>query len=199
MDRKELSEQIVNAFDFIQKLYNESAYLIKEIEGQLVENEFNFQILKTSGYSVSTRSSTGLETNNVQLWLLRKFAVAFAEDRYTKLLKGQNVTEITDDLKVLYFRIILNDSSGKEPELLFGVLYNMAKYKDWIKKFENLIGQFEYVDNKLFSQFPAVDYQDGNFSIRGEFKKVKLLDVNSSDDLKEKVVNPVIELYKRCD
>ena len=197
MDRKELSGQIANAFDFIQKLYNESAYLIKEIEGQLVENEFNFQILKTSGYSVSTRSSTGLETNNVQLWLMRKLAVAFAEDRYTKVQKGQNVTEITDDLKVLYFRIILNASSDNEPELLFGVFYDVAKYKDWIKKFENLIGQFEYVDNKLFARFPSVDYQDGTFSIKGEFKKVKLLDVNSSDDLKQKVLDPAIALYKK--
>jgi len=197
MDKKELSEQIANAFDFIQKLYNESAYLIKEIEGQLVENEFNFQILKTSGYSVSTRSSTGLETNNVQLWLMRKLAVAFAEDRYTNVQKGQNVTEINDDLKVLYFRIILNDSVGNEPELLFGVFYNVAKYKDWIKKFENLIGQFEYVDNKLFAQFPSVNYQDGTFSIKGKFKKVKLLDINSSDELKQKVLEPAIELYKK--
>ena len=43
MNKKEIAKQIKNAFDFIQKLYNESSYLIKEIEGQLDERGI-FQI-----------------------------------------------------------------------------------------------------------------------------------------------------------
>lgn len=191
----EIANQIKNAFDFIQKLYNESSYLIKEIEGQLGEN--GFQMLRASGYSISARSSTGLEPNNVNLWLLRKFAVAFVEEENTDLQKGQNITEINEKLKVIYFRIILDDKNQSEPQLIFGVLYDIKQYKDWVKKFENLLGSFEYVDNKLFAKFPDIDYEDGTFKVKGKFAKVNLLDINSSDELIEKVIQPAIKLYEQ--
>jgi len=149
MSKAEIAKQIKNAFDFIQKLYNESSYLVKEIEGQLAESEHRFQFLKTSGYAISGRSSNGLEPNNVNFWLLRKFGVAFVEDTKTKSKKGQNFTEINKDLKVIYIRIILDDKNETEPQLIFGVFYEIEKHKDWIKKFENLMGNFEYVE-KLF-------------------------------------------------
>ena len=197
--KSEIAKQIKNAFDFLQKLYNESSYLIKEIEGQLGESEPRFQILKPSGYSVSARSSTGLEPNNVNLWLLRKFAVAFVEASNPDLQKGQNTTEINENLKILYFRIILDDKNQSEPHIIFGVFYNIKQYKDWVKKFENLMGQFEYVDSKLFATFPSIDYEDGTFKIKGRFKKVNLLEINSSDELIEKVINPAIKLYEKTE
>lgn len=195
--KEEKANQIRNAFDFIQKLYNESSYLIKEIEGQLAENEHRFQLLRTSGYAISSRSSSGLEPNNVNFWLLRRFGVAFVDEINTELIKGQNVTEINDNLKVLYFRVILDDKNESEPQLIYGVFHNIKAFKDkWIKKFENLMGNFEYVDNKLFSQIPDIDYEDGTFKLRGKFKKVNLLDINSSDELIEKVINPAIEIFE---
>ena len=194
-NKTEIANQVNNAFDFIQKLYNESSYLIKEIEGQLGES--GFQMLRPSGYSISARSSTGLESNNVNLWLLRKFAVAFVEESNTDLQKGQNVTEINERLKVLYFRVILNDKNQSEPLLIFGVLYDIKKYKDWVKKFENLITHFEYNDNKLFAKFPNIDYEDATFGVKGKLDKVNLLDINSSDELIEKVINPAIKLYEQ--
>ena len=71
--KSEVAEQIKNAFEFIQKLYYESSYLIKEIEGQLSESEYEFQIVKPNGYQISTRNSTGLETNFINWWMVRKF------------------------------------------------------------------------------------------------------------------------------
>ena len=194
-NKTEIANQVNNAFDFIQKLYNESSYLIKEIEGQLGES--GFQMLRPSGYSISARSSTGLEPNNVNLWLLRKFAVAFVEESNTDLQKGQNVTEINENLKVLYFRVILNDKNQSEPQLIFGVLYDIKKYKDWVKKFENLITHFEYNDNKLFAKFPNIDYEDSTFGVKGKLEKVNLLEINSSDELIEKVINPAMKLYEQ--
>jgi len=196
MSKTETAKQIKNAFEFIQKLFNESSYLIKEIEGQLAENEHRFQILKTSGYAISGRSSNGLEANNVIFWLLRKFGVAFVEETKTELKKGQNFTEINRDLKVIYIRIVLDDKNESAPQLIFGVFYEIEKHKDWIKKYENLMGQFEYVDNKMFAKFPNVDYEDSNFKIKGKFKKVNLLDINSSDELIVKVINPVVKIYE---
>lgn len=196
MDKSEIAKQIKNVFDFIQRLYNESSYLIKEIEGQLAENENRFQLLKTSGYAISSRSSNGLEPNNVNFWLLRKFGVAFVEETNTVLKKGQNHTEINKDLKVIYFRVVLDDKNETDPQLIFGVFYEIEKHKEWIKKFENLMGKFEYIDNKLFAKFPDVGYEDSDVTIKGKFKKVNLLDLNSSNELIENVINPVIEIYK---
>jgi len=194
-NKTEIANQVSNAFDFMQKLYNESSYLIKEIEGLLGKS--GFQMLRPSGYSISARSSTGLEQNNVNLWLLRKFAVAFVEESNTDFQKGQSITQINEKLKVLYFRIILNDKSQPEPQLIFGVLYDIKKYKDWVKKFENLITHFEYNDNNLFTRFPNIDYEDGTFGVKGKLDKINLLDVNSSDELVEKVINPVMKLYEQ--
>jgi hypothetical protein len=154
-------------------------------------------MLRPSGYSISARKSTGLEANNVNLWLLRKFAVAFVEESNTGLHNGQNVTEINEKLKVLYFRVILNDKNQSEPQLIFGVLYDIKKYNDSVKKFENLLGFFEYVDNKLFANFPEIDYEDSTFKVKGKLAKVNLLDINSSDELIEKVINPAIKLYEQ--
>ena len=195
--KSEIAVQIKNAFDFIQKLYNESSYLIKEIEGQLAEN--GFQILKPSGYSMSTRSSTGLDQTNVNLWLLRKFAVGFVEKNDSEQSASQNSTEINEQLKVLYFRIHLDEKGLSEPKLIFGVLYDIVKFKDWVEKFENLMGAIEYVDNKMFAKFPDVDYEDGTFKLKGKFKKVNLLDINTSDELVEKVITPALKLYEKSE
>jgi len=196
-NKSEMALQIKNAFDFIQNLYNESSYLIKEIEGQLAENRF--QILKPSGYSVNTRSSTGLDQTNVNLWLLRKFSVAFVERFESDLSTSQTSTEINEQLRVLYFRITLDEKGLSEPKLVFGVFYDITKSKDWVKKFENLMGQFEYVDNKMFAKFPDIEYGDSTFKLKGKFKKVNLLDINSSDELIEKVINPALKLYAKTE
>jgi hypothetical protein len=192
-----VKEQIKNAFEFLQRLYYESSYLIKEIEGQLGESEHRFQILKPSGYSITSRSSNGLEANFVYSWMLRKFSVAFVEEEVAERTKGQNFTEINDQLKVLYFKFKLDEKNLDQPKLYFGVLYDVEKYKDWVKKFEHLMGALEYVDYKLFSKFPNIDYQDGTFKVKGKFKMVNLLDINSSQDLNEKVIEPAIKIYEQ--
>lgn len=195
--KPKVATQIKNAFDFIQQLYNESSYLIKEIEGQLAESDYKFRILKPSGYSITARSSTGLEINNVNLWLMRKFAVAFVEGMDNDTGKAQNFTEINKNLKVLHFRITLDDKSKDEPKLVYGVLYDIEKHKDWVKKFENLMGHIEYNDTKVFAKFPEIDYEDGTCKMKGKFGEVNLLDINSSDELVEKVITPAIELYEQ--
>lgn len=44
-----LIQQTKNAFDFIEKVYYEISYLIKEIEGILQQEDEEFTILKVSG------------------------------------------------------------------------------------------------------------------------------------------------------
>ncbi len=192
----EIASQIKNALSFIQILYNESSYLIREIEGQLDKKDEGFQIVKPGGYSISARSSTNLEPINVNLWLLRKFAVAFIRKPNNKENKGQTSTQIDKNLKVIYYRIILEDNQYTEPAILYGTFYDIEVKKDnKAKKFENLMGYFEYIDSKLFSKMPNVEYEDSNIKIKGKFKKQNLLAINTSEELMKKVIEPSLEIY----
>jgi hypothetical protein len=196
-EKHQVAKQIEMAFDFVQKLYQESAYLIKEIEGKLAEHEYHFMIIKPSGYGVNSRSSNSLDPTGINFWLMRKFAFAFVTENQTATQGSKTNTEITDKLKVMYFRIILNDKKIKEPKLLFGTFYEIKALKEggWITKFENLMSQFEYLDDKLFKNTPNVDFENSDFRLKGIFKEAHLLDINSSEELVSKVINPAIKIF----
>jgi hypothetical protein len=204
------ANQIKNAFDFIQRLYHESASLIREIAELLSKNNHEFQLF-SDGYCMCSRTSIGLEPKEVDAWLLRKFAVAFVEksivdlqnvdDSLTANLKLQNglasCTKIDENFKLLYFRFLLDDKNQSEPQLIFGVFYDIKFHKDWVKKRGNILVAIEYADDKLLAQFPDVDYEDNNFKLKGKLKKVNLLDINSTDELIEKVITPAIQIFEQ--
>ena len=198
LDKKEIIEQTRLAFDFLQRLYIEASYLIKEIEGILKEEEEKFIIGRPAGYSISARSSTGLEANNVALWLLRKFAVFFVPENRTKQERGQTITTIDKTLKILYLRIVLNDNKLNEPAIYSGALFDMAIKQPgkWIKKFENAMGHLEYNDEKMFKVPEQIDYEDAYIKLRGEFIKNHLFDINDSQTIVKKIIKPSLELYR---
>ena len=79
---KTLSNQSKNAFDFIQKLYHEVSYMIREVEAAIADEEEEFVICKPGGYGITAATSKALEPLLVNQWLLRRFSVSFApEDR----------------------------------------------------------------------------------------------------------------------
>ncbi|MEK0337249.1 MAG: hypothetical protein QQN41_07440, partial [Nitrosopumilus sp.] len=189
IDKGEIAEQTNLAFDFIQKLYLEVSYLIKEIEGILYEENEKFIIGRPSGYSISARSSTGLESNNVKLWLLRKFAVFFVPEDNTKCERGQTITQIDENLKVLYLRILLSDKSITEPTVYSGTLYNIQKKPQakWIKKFENIMGNIiEYNDSKIFQNIEKINYEDAYVTFQGKLIKTNLFEINDSETILER-------------
>lgn len=197
--KEEIIRQTALAFDFIQKLYLEVSYLIKEIEGTLQEEEEKFIIGRPAGYGISARSSTGLESNNVNLWLLKKFAVFFVPEERTKLERGQTITELSKDLKVLYLRIVLNDKNIDEPTIYSGVLYNIQKKPQakWVSKFESIMGHIEYNDDKIFKKPQEIDYEDVYVRFQGELIKNNLYDINDSQILYDKIIKPSLELYRK--
>ncbi|MBO8129816.1 MAG: hypothetical protein H0Z39_11595 [Peptococcaceae bacterium] len=200
-EKEEIIRQTALAFDFIQKLYLEVSYLIKEIEGTLQEEDEKFVIGRPAGYGISARSSTGLEANNVNLWLLKKFAVFFVPEERTKLERGQTITELRKDLKVLYLRLVLNDKNIAESTVYSGVLYNIQKKPQgkWISKFESIMGHIEYNDNKIFKEPQEIDYEDAYVRLQGELIKNNLYDINDSQTLYDKIVKPSLELYRKLD
>ena len=190
MDNKgELIEQIDLAFDFIRKLYFEVSYLIKEIEVMLNEEEEKFVIGKPGGYGVTARRSAGLEANNVNLWLFTKLAVFFVPEERTEMRGGQQITKIDDDLKVLYLRIDLQDVN--EPTVYSGILHNIKNKgtAKWINKFENLMGHFEYNDERILKNPEKIDYQDAYIELNGKLIRNNLLEINNGEDIIEKIIN----------
>ena len=202
VNKNEIIEQTNLAFDFIQKLYFEVSYLIKEVEGILHEEEEKFVIGRPAGYGISARSSTGLESTNVNLWLLRKFAVFFVTEDKTRIERGQTITEIDDNLKILYLRVslILRDKKISEPAVYSGVLYNIRKKPQakWIGKFENIMGHLEYNDNKIFKNAEKIDYEDAYIKIQGELIKNNLFEINNSETIRKKIIEPALELFRKC-
>jgi len=199
INKNEIIEQTNLVFDFIQKFYLEVSYLIKEIEGTLHEEEEKFIIGKPGGYGITARSSTGLEPNNVSLWLLRKFAVFFVPEDKTELKNG-TTTKIDENLKILYLKIVLNDKSINEPVVHSGVLYNIEKKpqaEKWVKKFENFMGHLEYNEAKIFKNVESIDYEDAYIKLQGKLVKNNLFEINDSETILKRIIKPSLELYRK--
>jgi len=199
VDKSKLIEQTNLAFDFVDKLYLEISYLIKEAEAMYNEEPEKFLIGKPGGYQVSVRSSSGLEAMNVNLWLFRKFAVYFVPEEKTEVKGGQRSTSFSDKLKVIYIRFVLQDRSANEPTVFSGVLYNIKnKRKDkWPEKFDHCMGHFEYIADKLFQHPSKIDYDDAYVSLNGKLLQMNLYDINNSEDIREQIVKPSLDLFRK--
>ena len=199
-NKNEVVEQTNLAFDFIEKLYLESSYLIKEIEGILNEEEEKFIIGRPGGYGISSISSRGLEANSVRSWwLLKKFSVFFIPEEKTALRGGGTITKIDKDLKILYLRIVLNDKNIKEPAVYSGVLYNIEKKSKtkWFSKFEQVMSNLEYNDNKVFKDINKINYENIYIKIQGELIKNSLYEITDSESIVKKIINPSLKLFRK--
>jgi len=198
-DKKEIVEQSNLAINFVEKLYLESSYLIKEIAGILNEEEEKFIIGKSGGSGISSTSSKGLEPNNVKLWLLKKFSVFFVPEEKTVIRGGTTITKIDKDLKVLYLRIVLNDKNVNEPTVYSGVLYNieMKLENKFINKFEHIMTNLEYNENKVFKDIQKINYENIYIKIQGELKEKSLFEITDSDAIVKKIIKPSLELYRK--
>jgi len=197
-NKEQIVEQCKLAFDFTQKLFLEVSYFIKEVEGMLLEE--GFIIGRPSGYQISARSSSGLEPVNVNMWLLRKFAVFFAPKDAIEFERGQTKLLVEEPAKVLYLRVILDDNKLSEPMVYAGTLYDIQKTPStkWIKKFEQAMQHIEYNDGKIFSgDLQNMDYEDAHIKLKGHLLEIPLFEINDSDAISEKVVKPCLSLYEQ--
>jgi hypothetical protein len=198
MDKQELVIQTKRAFDFIQKLYLEVSYLIKEIEGLLAEEDEHFVIGRPSGYHVTFRSSSGLEPANVTNWMPRNMAVFFIPESFGHLNRGQTNTILTPDLKIIYLRIRLDGQNLNQPKVHAGVLFNFNKKPSstFPEKFEQAMAHLEYQETQAFKNIEEINYQDSYFSFHGKLIEVPLYDLNNSEDVLNCIVEPVLSLYR---
>jgi hypothetical protein len=199
MTNSDIVKQTQLAFDFIQKLYLEVSYLIKEVEGLLAEEPEKFIIGRSGGYAITARSSAGLETNNVYLWPLRKLSVFFVPADYADLKGGQTITRFVDQLRVIYLRVILNDKDLTEPLIYSGVLSEFNK-KDpkgkWPVKFEQLMAHFEYNESRVFQGVNPLEYEDSHIKFTGKLSATPLYAITNSQQIAERIIAPSLEAFR---
>lgn len=191
---KDLVKQTQSALDFVQKLYLETFYLIKEIEGLLSEEDFG--ILKPNAYKVNAKTSTSLESWGVEEWLPKTLTVCFCKKDFIEG-KSKTSTKFRDDLKLLVLHIDIFDKKIKQPRLLFGVIKNIKNKVDNISKFENHMWEFAYNWEKIFANLPNIKYSDKQVAFEGETIEKNLLDINSSDDIVKELIKPVLKIYQK--
>jgi hypothetical protein len=133
------------------------------------------------------------------MWLLKKFSVFFVPKEKTEYKRGVHTTKINKDLKVLYLRIVLYDKNVKEPTVYSGVLYNIEKKVEisWIKKFEHIMTNLEYNENKVFKDIKKINYENIYIKIKGELIKNSLFKITDSESIVEKIIKPSLELYRK--
>ena len=200
MDKTKIITQTKHAFDFMQKLYLEVSYLIKEVEGLLGEEEERFIIGRPSGYQANMRTSAGLEPNQVHMWLPRNMAVFFVPEQTTQSSRGMTFTDLSPATKVIYLRVILDSKEKAEPVLHAGILYGFEKQKAGGKfvKFEQVLTHIEYRDNQVFQNIGSLEYSDSYIHFRGNLFEVPLYDLHTSQDVMDKVVKRSLVLFREA-
>lgn len=197
MNKKEIAEQTKFAFEYLQKLYLETSYLIKEVEGLLAKEDEEFLIGRPSGYGITTNRSAGLESRNVEFWPLRKMAVFFAPKGSISEKGGQTFTKLDKEIRVIYLRILLNAKGLSEPKVYAGIFYDFVqKGKASMVKIEQLMTHIEYRELQVFKNPLMIDYADGYLSFRGKLFAQDLFDLNSSEDVYDKIVLPAVRMFR---
>jgi len=197
MNNKELAQQSNMAFDFVHKLYLETSYLIKEFEGLLSEEEEQFIIGRPSGYGVSSRSSTGLEPHLINFWMMRSLSVFFVEEAYADLSRGQTISKLNSDLRIIFLWVVFDSPDIDQPKIHIGVLHDIKGLKEKYTKFEWVIGHIAYNEQRMFANLPKVDFEDNYVGFKGYLKTINLFDINSSEDIQEKLLRPALEMYRK--
>lgn len=198
MNKQEIIEQTRVAYQHLQKLYFEISYLIKEVEGLLGKEAEEFIIGRPSGYGVTTNRSVGLDSNNLDLWSMRKMAVFFVPKETTVEKNGTTITKFEKKPKVIYMRIVIDAKGLPEPKVYAGIFYEFKdKGKSGMEKVEQLMTHLEYREAQAFKNPYEIAYEDAYLSFRGKLFEVNLFDINSSEDVHAKIVLPVLKLFRR--
>ena len=190
---KNLENQTKNAIEYMDRLFYEISYLVKEIEGQLLKE--NFAIGLVNGYQVSSRTSSGLESHFVQYWMPKTFSVFFCEEGISETRGGQTFTKFKPDLKLLLIHIDISSLISKMPIIYFGVIHNIKpKISKW-SKWEYAMIRFSYDHEKIFENLSKTEYSDNYFSFKRKFKSVPLFEIKDSESILTRIINPMIKMY----
>ncbi len=186
MNSNELHQQTKRALTLVDGLYQEIALLIREVEAALLPH--GYIIGRPSGYGVTTRSSSGLESANVARWLSRSFTTFFVKESQTVVASGTTRTEPTQDLRLPFLQIELEPS----PRVIVGTLTDIVIHHKSQSKFENHVGRLIQFSHRVFASPPSIDYSDSTLSFKGHFEVVPLFELTDVQAIRERRVRVLV-------
>ncbi len=193
-----LAAQLNLAQDLLIKFFNETATLIKEVEGQLKRLPEEFVMLQTTGYGVITIGSAGIEFPD--LWLSPYFGVVFAPSKFVEKDKRGTKTKQQPPLKVVFMKIVLRDDNIKEPEMWLGVLNDIEFHASYAK-FEKVLSHLFYSLIKYEKKwqdkrgpFVIESTESKWLKFKGKLIRLDLLSLTNSEDVSNKIIKAVSNL-----
>ena len=199
MDKIQMNEQTKSGFDFVEKLYSECAYLVKEIEDLLQKQEEKFKIGKQRGYQISASGSLALK--NPDQWMYKKLCAYFVPASLTKEVGGRTETSFGKDLKIIYLLIILSEERLKTPQIAIGVLSEFKKLTRRIPRVEYFV--IPYMEKiwdwiKVHGSSKKKQYKDSQLEFDTKFVIRDLFDINSVQDVEKKLINPAMRFFRQA-
>ena len=137
-----------------------------------------------------------MEPIYVENWLPKVFAVSFVPEEMTKIQAGQSITKLEENPKLLLLYIEVIGREITQPKITFGTVYNIKSKRKQYYKFEHFMTSFIYSGKKMFQNISNIDYEDNYFSFKGKFKQINLFSIENSNDIRKKIVEPIIKLYR---
>ena len=167
------------------------------MEGQLEREREQFVLCQKIGYAVTSYTSTALDPRQVQCWIPATLTVTFVPEECTKVTKGYTETPFKDSLRVLLLHIEAYWSEMERPVIFSGVLERVSSKKKDKTKLEHLMFEFSYNPDAIFAKLPVIAYEDSYCSIAGRATTTPLFSIISAQDVKDKLVDPMLKLYRK--
>ena len=193
---RDLAKDTKNAFDFIERLYRETVYLIKEVEGLLKHDEVSpFAIITSSGYAITTAASKSLTM--YRPWLPHDATVFFRPITSSTPVQSKAKTPISLGLNMLVLRVEFVSAAADRPQVLMACLHHV-KMKRGAQYFEDLNSTFAYGGGIIFARRAegVVDYEDAACIIKGRLIQADLFAIENSDAIVTRLVQPILEIYR---
>ena len=202
MQTPDLVRDTSNAFAYVQRLYDETATLIREVERLIGQRRSDLGICRPSGYAITSRSSTGLDGSNVERWMTKRLAVAFSEAA-AGVERGQTSTPLGEEVRILYLRVLLDGydrfvfdgTSLTEPTLLYGLFTTALIPKRNHTKFENMMGALEYYEPEVMAKLPEVEVNRPDATVRGRLQRLPLFSLADAKTVDLQLVGPWLRMY----
>jgi hypothetical protein len=118
-------------------------------------------------------------------------------------LLGINLTD--DELDNAEFIFWPTYEDGTEPDLVllvgrYYILFEAKYFSDFgtddEKNPEQLMWEFSYNHKKILANIPIISFDDTRLSFEGHCVTEPLFSINSSGDVKKKLIDPMLELYR---
>ena len=202
MQTPDLVRDTSNAFTYVQRLYDETATLIREVERLIGQRRSDLGICRPSGYAITSRSSTGLDGSNVERWMTRRLAVAFSEAA-AGVEQARTTTPLGENVRILYLRVLLDGyerfsfdgSALTEPTVLYGIFTSALSPKRKPGKFEAVLSVLEYAEPELMSKLPVVEMNRGDGTVRGRLERLPLFSLTDPKTVDLQLVVPWLAMY----